>query len=472
MTRTANANRANRKRFVSLVLVGALATTALAGCASKAPRADLAAGKAQTALAKGNVDRAIENAEAAVMADPRNAAYRAVLGAAYMEAGRFQSAATSFDDAMSLGDSSPRTALSYALAQVAAGNNAKAVAILDDWRDDIAPADLGLALALAGEPDRGVHILANALRSGENTPKVRQNLAYAYALQGNWRAARVMAAEDVPAGQLDARISQWAREAKPEDYQQRVASLLSVPLRADPGQPSQLALGNFPSAEQLASEAAALVPVAQAEAAQEATLAAANSGELPPLDYTDTPVEVVRVDPSAPAVGVAAYEAPKVEGPANFEEAFVAPAPRGSTPVQVAQDTMRFVSEPVVQKAPARYGAVGPRTASRAEPRGGEIAANGSHLVQLGSFSSEQGARRAWGIYAARWPELSNYEMVITEAKVRGKTYFRVSAGGFQQASATSMCGKVKARGQGCIAWADGKPLPGAVDTGFRMAAR
>ena len=44
---------------------------------------------------------------------------------------------------------------------------------------------------------------------------VRQNLAYAYALAGNWRAARVMAAEDVPADQLDARLAQWAASAAP-----------------------------------------------------------------------------------------------------------------------------------------------------------------------------------------------------------------------------------------------------------------
>ena len=62
--------------------------------------------------------------------------------------------------------------------------------------------------------------------------------------------------------------------------------------------------------------------------------------------------------------------------------------------------------------------------------------------------------------------------MVITQAKGRGKTYYRVSAGGFRIAAATAMCGKVKAKGQGCIAWADGKPLPGAVDKGYRLARR
>ncbi|MBD3730620.1 MAG: SPOR domain-containing protein [Sphingomonadales bacterium] len=473
---------ANRTRYVSLALATALATTALGGCATQGPRADLAASKAQTALAKGKTDVAISNAEAAVMADPRNAAYRAMLGAAYMEAGRFQSAATSFDDAMKLGDNSPRTALSYALAKTAMGDNATAIAVLNDWRDEIAPADLGLALALAGDADRGVQILSNTLRSGENTPKVRQNLAYAFALKGDWRSARIMAAEDVSPAQVDERLGQWASRAAPENFQQRVAGLLSVPLRGDSGQPAQLALANFPSAEQLASEASALVPLAQAEQATEQA-----GGELPALAYRDEPVAVVATPAqdedgvkAVPAVNIAAYQAPQTAEPASFEEAFHAPAPTGNTPVALAADTVRFTAKPVVQTTPARYGAV-PATASRAQPRAsGRVAdagspvaqANGSHLIQLGSFASEQGARRAWGIYAAKWPELTDYQMVITEAKVRGKTYYRVSAGGFQQASAASMCGKLKARSQGCIAWADGKPLPGAVDTGYRMASR
>ncbi|ABC62301.1 SPOR domain-containing protein [Erythrobacter litoralis] len=460
-------------RTAALALTSALGLVTLAGCSAQgAPRADVSASKAQTALQKGDSDQAVASAEAAVLAEPRNAAYRAVLGAAYLDAGRFASAATSFDDAMKLGDTSARTALGYALASIGKGDNARAIAVLDDWRDDIPAADLGLALALAGEADRGVHVLGTALRGGESTPKLRQNLAYAYALQGNWRAARVMAAEDVSPTELDARISKWAHMAKPEDYQQRVAGLLDVPVRADAGQPVQLALGNNPSAEQLAAEAAAMDPSVRVAAAAPAAgelppvegFVASRQAprELPPLDAV--PVGARPVEP-APQVAVAA---PAVRAPESFEDAFKAPAPTGATVAQVAANAVKFVSDPVVQSAPARRGAAQPTNRVAARP----VSADGSHLIQLGSFRSESGARRAWGVYAKRHPELSDYQMVITQAKVRGKTYFRVSAGGFQVASANSMCGKVKARGQGCIAWADGRPLPGAVDRSYRLARR
>jgi len=262
----------NRTKLVPLGMTGALALGIVASVgfsedvvAKQAPNKTAAA--AQSALSKGQVDKAIELAEAMVAASPREPAYRALLAHAYLKAGRFQSASATFDDAMKLGDNSAMTALGLALSYSAAGRNRDAVAILDDWRDAIPVSDLGLALALAGEPTRGSAVLADALRNGENTPKLRQNLAYAYALDGRWREARIMMMQDVPAGEIDARISDWAAKTRPEDYQIRVAGLLNAPLRSDPGQPSRLALNTSPVTEQLAAQTAAVAPVQQVAAA-------------------------------------------------------------------------------------------------------------------------------------------------------------------------------------------------------------
>ncbi len=79
---------------------------------------------------------------------------------------------------------------------------------------------------------------------------------------------------------------------------------------------------------------------------------------------------------------------------------------------------------------------------------------NGTHLVQLGSFSSEQGARRAWGIFAARNPELKNTRMTIASAVVRGKTYWRVAAAGLNAGGASGLCSSVKNRGGACFDYA------------------
>jgi Flp pilus assembly protein TadD len=439
-------------RMIGLAVTSAMGAVLLAGCTTQgAPRADLSAGKAQAALAKGNASKAIENAEAAVQAEPRNASYRAMLGAAYLEAGRFNSASTSFDDAMALGDNSTRTALSLALALTGEGKYGEAVALLNDWDDAIAPADLGLAYALAGQPQRGVQIMSNAIRSGDNNAKMRQNLAYAYALNGQWREARLMAAEDVAADQVGERIEQWAIMAQPEAWQHRVAALLGAPAGvADVGQPTQLALSNTPSVQQLATEASAFAaPVAE-------DTAVARSVELAPLG-------------DAPAVAVEAYSAPSTARPDNFQSAFATLAPSDGTMAQVAQDTMRFAQQPVVQTAAMRQGAA-PAPARAAAAK----ASDGTHLVQLGSFASEQGARRAWGIYVRRYPDLADRQMVISEAVVRGKRYWRVSAAGYDRSGSQAMCGRVKSSrtGEGCFAYAEGRPLPGAIDTGVRMAMR
>lgn len=453
---------ATHNRAIMLAVTTALASTALAGCTTtSAAPADLSANKAQTALAKGKTSQAIEHAEASVLAEPRNAGYRAMLGAVYMEAGRFQSAARSFKDAMELGDSSGRTALSYALAEIAAGQYGPAVTALNANRNAIDPADLGLALSLAGQPQQGVHVLGNALRGGQATPKVRQNLAYSYALMGNWRAARLMAAEDVPADQLGDRMSEWAQTAAPEQTQARVANLLGVPMVRDGGQPAMLALSNHTSVEQLAAAAVNETAPVTAELPARVAMpsppsAGAASLELPPLDA------------GAPVQSVAASIPTPLAQPKAFEDAFTAgntaqPAPRAPA---AAGNGVAFVSNPVVQKAPSR---------SVAEASSGFVektAMSGDHLIQLGSFSSEESAKRAWGIYLKRYPELKNFEQVITKAKVRGKIYYRVSAGGFQRASADSMCSTVKSNKQGCITWAANRPLPGALDRNIRMASR
>jgi Flp pilus assembly protein TadD len=449
-------NRTATSKRTRALAASALAAGLLTGCATHpAPRADLSASRAETALAKGKAQDAVEHAEAAVLAEPRNAAYRAMLGTAYLDAGRFASAETTFNDAMKLGDNSTSTALSLALALDGQGKYQQAAALLRDWESQIAPADLGLAYSLSGEPGRGIEVLSNAIRGGENTPKIRQNLAYSYALAGRFREARLVAAQDVPANLVGKRMEEWAQMALPQAWQARVAALIGAPVGVvDGGQPVQLALANNPSVEQLATEAAAYASPKEDLTAKAAPQPAAQ-GELPALAET------------APQVAVASYPAPKTADPDNFEAAFATLAPSGGSIAQVTQDALRFVSQPVVQTAAVRHGAA-PRAAKAAAAK--ESA--GTHLVQLGSFASEQGARRAWGIYAKRYPELADHQMVITEAVVRGKHYWRVSAAGFGLASSRAMCGRVKSSGEGCFAYAEGRPLPGAIDTGVRLALR
>ncbi len=450
-----------RRNVLPLGLAGVMAVAIAAGAGFNPsavvakPTPDKVLAEAQKALSKGQTDKAISLAEGLVAANPREANYRALLGHAYLRAGRFESAAQSLNDAMKLGDNSARTALSLALANIGAGKNREAVAILDDWRDAIPAADLGLAYALAGESNRGVAILADSLRGGDNTPKLRQNLAYAYALDGRWREARVMAAQDVPADQLDGRISDWAHKAKPEDGRLRVAGLIGAPVRSDSGMPAQLALNASSDQEQLAAETAAqriATPV----------VAVAANGELPAA--SENPVELAQYQPvAAPASLPQPAQAEVAPAPVPAQQTFAATF---GEPANVAMPVAVPAAAPAAKfqpKAPVRVAVAAPaalKPALRPRRAAAPVIGKGtSHAIQLGSFSSEQGARRAWGYYAKHNPELRNFKMKITPAIVRGKSFWRVAATGLDNNGAGGLCSKVKSRGGVCFAYSTiGRP--------------
>ncbi len=473
----------NRTTTMALGVSTAMAAVLLTGCAANPmPRAEIAAADAQRAMDHGQISQAVQQAELAVSAEPRNAAYRLMLGSAYLNDGRFASASTSFQDAMALGETSPRAALSLSLALTGEGRFAEAASLLRNYEGEIAAADLGLAYALAGQPERGIHILSNAVRQGQNNAKVRQNLAYAYAVAGRWRDARLMVAQDVPADQVGARMQEWAQLTHAGAYQSRVAGLLGAPAGVrDAGQPVHLALGNSQPNEQLAAQ-----PAANAESELAAnTLVAPVSAELPAADTPEIGLDTYQQDrsgsvqPAQPAV--------------NFAEAFAVSNDASAALADVSTDASQFAHTPAAKSAAEQHPTPAPRQqvrdtqpvaamARRAEasPVRAALAAvsgpvaNASHLVQLGSFTSEHGARRAWDIYVSRHPELADHEMVITQAMVRGKRYWRVSASGFNMASSRSMCADVNssANGEGCITWAASSPLPGAIDNGVRLARR
>lgn len=363
MDRITNSRKIGPK--VSLVITTALASALLAGCTTSSPssQAESSFSKARTALKSGKAEKAITHAEEAVLAEPRNASARAMLGAAYLEAGRFEAAATSFKDALDLGDVDPRTTLSYALAAIAIGDSANAIAALKEREARINPADFGLAMALAGKPEHGIHVLTNALRGGQNSAKMRQNLAYTYALAGNWRAARVMAAEDVPADQLDKRLTEWAADSKPEDVMKRVAKLLGVNPQSG-GQPAQLALVNFPDGQSMLAQADTpaarelgetdLVEAAATPTEQPARVASARPTQSETLSFrvdsdVDGNVSVQTIDPSA-------KETLRAVGAKTADVAAAQPV---AAP--------RFVSNPVVQELPGRSNAVRAPAVARAQ---------------------------------------------------------------------------------------------------------
>lgn len=401
----------------------------------------LYAKKAEKAMAKGQTVEAISFAERSVAAIGNNAETRALLGQAYMNVGRFSSAESSFLDAMDLGKNDARTILSLALSQLGQGKANKALQLVEANRQYIPTADYGLALALAGEANSAVDILENAIRSANVTGRTRQNLGLAYALDGRWKEAKLMALQDMSPATVDKRIMQWAQMARPGAYDLRVASVLNVkPDLTDPGQPSRLALN------------AASSPMA-------------NVASADPKDDYSTEVASFDRNTALPAIGPAPRGNSNVDFTAKENNVKVmtvnvpASAPVSSAPMIVAPTTTAKPSKFIVEssskpKSKPVLSAVKPviEKAAYAPSSSPTPVASGTHLVQLGAYSTPESAQRAWGIMSARHKELSSFKFATSKATVKGKTFYRLAAMGFGNAqSANSLCAGLKSSGADCI---------------------
>ncbi|MGH6784233.1 MAG: tetratricopeptide repeat protein, partial [Sphingomicrobium sp.] len=265
----------SRSRLHSAISALALATM-LSGCAGAGNGNRVARvadyrdksvdiGLATRALAALNANDpagAIVLAERAVAKTPKDAGFRALLGNAYFAAGRFVSAEQAFKDSLSLYPDQPQVMLKLALVLIAQGETNDALAFLDFARASLDPADYGLALALAGRPADAIPVLREAAGSIRADARVRQNLALAYALAGDWTNARVVAAQDVSPAELDERIQGWMQFAGGSKPATQVAALVGItPAAVDPGAPIGLAL--VKDEPQMAQ--AAPVPVAALE---------------------------------------------------------------------------------------------------------------------------------------------------------------------------------------------------------------
>ena len=132
----------------------------LASASSKAPKAEQDAAslyaRAEAAVRKGEYKEGLVFAEQAVELSPRDVGYRMILADLYLKNGRFQSAEATFADVQQLDPTNSRASFSIALARIALGRPAGAVAELDRIAETASPADIGLAYALAGEPRRAI----------------------------------------------------------------------------------------------------------------------------------------------------------------------------------------------------------------------------------------------------------------------------------------------------------------------------
>lgn len=414
--------------------------------------------KAEKALSKGQTEKAVAFAERSVAGVGSDPETRALLGQAYLSAGRFASAERSFEDAMELGKNDARTILSLALSQLGQGKADKAKRLVQSNRQYIPTADFGLALALAGDAGSAVDVLEQAIRNADVTGRTRQNLGLAYALDGRWKEAKLMAMQDMTPATVDTRMMQWAQMARPGAYEVRAASLLNItPIANDPGQPIRLALNEAPAAPAIASvnpaqdysrEVASFDRNVPLPAVGPAPRTAQETNFM--AKENNVKVTTVAVPASRPVAKVPSPEIKSVIVPAKVaaSDKFIVEGDqtKAKKPVQTA--SLAPVKTPAVQAV----AAVKPVLEKIAFVPKARPSSSGTHLVQLGAFSSVEGAKRAWGILSSKNRDLAGFQYASSRVNVKGKTLYRLAAMGFGNAqTAEDMCAGIKAKGGNCI---------------------
>ncbi|PAX06813.1 SPOR domain-containing protein [Sphingomonas lenta] len=396
----------------ALLVAGATVAVASAGeGVADAKAAAKVAAKAERALGKRAGADAVAWAEQAVTLSPQDAGHRALLGQAYLQAGRFRSAREAFADALQLDGRNGRVALGLVLAQIATGDWSAARATLDEHAGKISASDRGLAVALTGDPASAVAMLTDAARRPDASPKTRQNLALSLALAGQWQMARVVAAADMSPADVDARMVEWAAFAQPRDASDQVAHLLGVKAVEDAGRPAALALNAAPAV------VPTVEPVAVAAAA------------APVVVAPEPTAEAVR----APGFGKVVF-GPRQE----IVQALPAPTIRPARGLVKVALTARPQPLPVVAKA-------APAPAPAAAP------AKGGWFVQLGAYDSPAVAREAWGRAQRRFAALEDHTPSGMNFAARGRDFYRLSVGGFAHSDAQGFCRRYRAAGGSCF---------------------
>jgi hypothetical protein len=299
-------------------------------------------------------------------------------------------------------------------------------------------------------------MLEPAARAPGANGRIRQNLALAYALAGDWQKARRVAEQDLSPAEVAGRLEQWAAFANPTAAHSQVATLLGVTPIADSGRPVRLAL-----ASELPVYAAAEVPATPLGAAEPVKVAVPHA--QPAAVAEAAPQLVAQAEP-APAPQTYAYQAPQpVEDfSALPEEEFAivqVPAVSNEGSKQVASEQVAAAVETLVKTpAPAERAAFLLASApiqtfktgkSAVEPR---PSLGGRFVVQLGAFRTVAQVEKAWAAAQLRY-SLEDAEPVTTMLTIAGKgTFHRLSVSGFgSSVDANRLCQSIRSRSGDCF---------------------
>lgn len=148
----------------------------------------------------------------------------------------------------------------------------------------------------------------------------------------------------------------------------------------------------------------------------------------------------------------------KVDASRMPEEPAVTPQEREAAAKAVADKAKRdkdaAAKAEAVRIAAADKGKPKPAAMSVKTAEGtakGSDAAGGSATIQLGAFSSEAAATKAWTNLSKRFPYLADLGKSVSPTTAGEKTVYRLRASAGSAANAASLCGKLRVAGENCV---------------------
>ncbi len=143
-----------------------------------------------------------------------------------------------------------------------------------------------------------------------------------------------------------------------------------------------------------------------------------------------------------------AEPAGKVDPSRMPEEPAVTPEEREAAAKKAAADKAAAAKAAVTKAPPVEKAKAVAAKGADAEPK---TAAPSGAMIQLGAFSSDAAAAKAWTNLSKRFAYLAELNKSVSPAKVGNGTVYRLRVSAGTAANATNLCGKLRVAGENCV---------------------
>ena len=133
------------------------------------------------------------------------------------------------------------------------------------------------------------------------------------------------------------------------------------------------------------------------------------------------------------------------------EEPAVTPQEREAAVKKVAADKAAATKAAATKAVPADKAKQAAAPVKTADAPAKAAPAPGSPMIQLGAFSSDAAAAKAWTNLSKRFAYLAELNKSVSPAKVGDGTVYRLRVSAGTAANAKNLCGKLRVAGENCV---------------------